>query len=288
MIKLSVTDMDGSLLDNLSQIPEENVKAIRRIQGKGIEFAIASGRDYASVKSVMDGYGIRCEMILGNGAQYVDKDGKILMNCYMDPQKFLEVISLMETERVNYMIFTTNGFYTGCDPQAAREAFVLRGMRRFGRRREDFGPKGRNASLPCNFLQKVEDFQEFITRDLGIIKAEAFALEPECAVQIREKLKRIDGIAYLSSFDDNIEVTDKNAQKGLILEKVAKLKGLSRDEIMVFGDGMNDITLFECFPGHSYAPANAEEAIRKIAHRVVPSNLENGFAEAVCLELGDE
>ncbi len=285
MIKLAVTDLDGSLLDNRSLISEENLNAIRHMQAMGIEFALASGRDYASVKPLMDNYGIRCEAILGNGAQYVDQGGEVLMSCYMDPLVFLKVIDLMNAERVNYMVFTTDGFYTGGDPAAVREAFIIRGMRRFGRSRRDFEPDGCNSVMPCNHLQKVEDFRELIARDLSIIKVEAFSLDPGHVLEINGKLKSIDGIAYLSSFDDNIEVTDWYAQKGLILEKVIKLKGISREEVMVLGDGLNDITMFECFPRHSYAPSNADAAIQKLAHRVVSSNLESGFAEAVNLEL---
>lgn len=281
MIKLVVSDMDGTLLGRLSEISEKNVAAIHKLEEHGIEFAIASGRDYASVKPLMDRYGITCEAILGNGSQYVDRDGRILMDCYMKKEDFLSAVHLMEERGHNYMIFTTKGFYTGCDPQAAREAFILRGIRRFGRKREDFEPGRPHGGMPCNYLVKVDDFDEFVTRDLDIIKIESFAMEVPAVAATKELLKDLKGIAYLSSFDDNIEVTDKDAQKGLILEKVAAMKGLKKDEIAVLGDGMNDLSMFTCFPDWSYAPANADPEIKKLAHQVVASNLEDGFAEAV-------
>ena len=55
-------------------------------------------------------------------------------------------------------------------------------------------------------------------------------------------------IAYLSSYPDNVEITNENAQKGLILEKVIDLLNIKKEEVIVLGDGMNDITLFERFP----------------------------------------
>ena len=87
-------------------------------------------------------------------------------------------------------------------------------------------------------------------------------------------------ISYLSSFPDNVEVTDQNAQKGLILEKVAKLKNLSKDEIVVIGDGMNDLTMFQCFP-YAFAPANADVEIQNLAYRIVADCEDDGFAEVI-------
>ena len=58
------------------------------------------------------------------------------------------------------------------------------------------------------------------------------------------------------------------------------MRGLSRDEVMLIGDGMNDISLFACFP-NSYAPSNACEKIKELAGTVVGSNEDDGFAQAV-------
>ena len=134
--------------------------------------------------------------------------------------------------------------------------------------------------MPCNQLQKIEDFDVFLKQDMEIIKVEAFAMKTEEIRGAREILKEIPGISYLSSFDDNVEVTDRGAQKGYILEKVIGMKGLSREQVMVIGDGMNDLTLFECFPV-SYAPANAQDRIRELAMEVVADCEEDGFAQAV-------
>lgn len=281
MIKMVVTDMDGTLLDNHSEISEENLNAIHRLEDNHIEFTIASGRDFHSVYSVMEQYDLKCEAILGNGSQYVDKDGKILMDCYMDKRVLKDVVSIFAEAHLYYMIFATNGFYTGYDPSEAREAFVIRGITKFGRTRESFEPGGKSAGAPCNHLIKIEDMDEFLSRDLQIIKVEGFALPLDKAEEAREKLKHIPSISYLSSFNDNIEVTDQNAQKGLILEKVIGLKGLKKEEVMVLGDGMNDLSLFQCFPDWSFAPENAEETIKKLAHEVVASNDKGGFAQAV-------
>ena len=83
-VRMVVSDMDGTLLNKRAEISEGNLAAIRRLEQNGIEFVIASGRDYHGVYSLLEEYDLNCEAILGNGSQYVDREGKVLMSCYMD------------------------------------------------------------------------------------------------------------------------------------------------------------------------------------------------------------
>lgn len=282
MIRMVVSDMDGTLLNKNAEISEGNQKAIRRLVENGVEFVIASGRDYQGVYSVAERYGLECEAILGNGSQYVDRQGKLLMSCYLNKNVVKEIVKIFMDRKIPHMIFATDGFYTGDEPDRVRRAFIERSGKRFGRSREDYEEDGRYAYLPCNQLVKVTDFDGFLKRDMEIMKVEAFVRDPAEADQIvmaKEQLEGIEGISFLSSFDDNVEVTDKEAQKGYILDKVIGLKGLSREEVAVVGDGMNDLSMFQIFPV-SYAPSNAQDTIRNMAFRIVASNEEDGFAQA--------
>jgi len=279
VIKMVVSDMDGTLLSRKVGISSGNLEAIRELEQRGIEFVIASGRDYKGVYSILDDYHLRCEAILGNGSQYVDRDGNILMSCYMDKAVVKAVVKVFSDRRIPYMIFATDGFYTEYEPSFVRERFIDRSRIKFGTAGEAFEEGGKQKYMPCNHLQKIDDFDQFLGGDLEIIKVEGFSGEQEIQ-EAKNDLKQIPGISFLSSFDDNVEVTDQKAQKGYILEKVIAMRGLSRDEVMVIGDGMNDISLFECFP-NSYAPSNACEKIKELAGTVVGSNEDDGFAQAV-------
>ncbi len=281
MVRMVVTDLDGTLFNSTNQISEENLKAIHRIQDSGLTFAIASGRSYDLAFRPLREYGINCDAILGNGSQYVDEKGNVIFSCYLKKEPFVRIIDIMASEGLSHIIYTSDRYYTDQDPYTVRKTFVDRGIAMMGRKEEEFAPGGKYDYMPCNHLIKIDDPVEFAQCHDDILKVEAFAITPDKVAPVRDKLCQIPHIAYLSSFNNNIEVTDENAQKGLILEKVAEIKGLSKDEIMVMGDGMNDISLFTCFRAHSYAPANACPEILSIAHGVVAENTENGFAEAV-------
>ena len=65
------------------------------------------------------------------------------------------------------------------------------------------------------------------------------------------------------------------------MEAIADYYGLSKEEILVFGDGENDLSMFSRFP-HSRAMGNAVKSLKEIAEKVIETNIENGVAQEVC------
>lgn len=284
MIKLIVSDMDGTLLAHDSSISKGNIEAIRYAQSKGVQFAIATGRDYSSLKGILEAHDLKCFSILGNGAQFCNENGEILSSAYFPKKCFKQVLQIFDELKIHYMIFTANGFYSTAEPNVVRDAFIDRCVVQFKRKREDYLDDGCNQDMACMKLKKIGDLDDFINSSIDIIKVEAFNNDVSLIEKAKEKLQEVDGIAYLSSFDDNIEVTDKAAQKGLILENVIEELGYSKDEVMVLGDGLNDITLFERFK-YSFAPGNANETIKAMAYQVVGACEEDGVSQAIYMML---
>ena len=284
MIKLIVSDMDGTLLAHDSSISKGNIEAIRYAQSKGVQFAIATGRDYSSLKGILEAHDLKCFSILGNGAQFCNENGEILSSAYFPKKCFKQVLQIFDELKIHYMIFTANGFYSTAEPNVVRDAFIDRCVVQFKRKREDYLDDGCNQDMACMKLKKIGDLDDFINSSIDIIKVEAFNNDVSLIEKAKEKLQEIEGIAYLSSFDDNIEVTDKAAQKGLILENVIEELGYSKDEVMVLGDGLNDITLFERVK-YSFAPGNANETIKAMAYQVVGACEEDGVSQAIYMML---
>jgi len=60
MIKLIVSDMDGTLLNEEIELSDENLAAIKDAQAHGIHFAIATGRYYQTGYTIVQERGINC------------------------------------------------------------------------------------------------------------------------------------------------------------------------------------------------------------------------------------
>ena len=99
--------------------------------------------------------------------------------------------------------------------------------------------------------------------------------------RIKREIQEEFGLSVLSSFDTNMEVTAPLAKKGIMLKRVAEYYHLKPEELVVFGDGGNDISMFQCFPV-SFAMKNGVEELKKIAAHITKyTNEEDGVGRTV-------
>ena len=78
MLRLVVTDLDGTLLDGRSEAPVEIFDIIRALQARGVRFAVASGRQVNDLRKIFKGLdGIY--YITQNGS-YIEIDGAEMSN----------------------------------------------------------------------------------------------------------------------------------------------------------------------------------------------------------------
>lgn len=71
-------------------------------------------------------------------------------------------------------------------------------------------------------LKYIDDVEKFFENGIEVRKFVAFHKDVELIDKMKKTVGKLEGLAISSSFDDNIEITDLNAQKGIILEQVAK------------------------------------------------------------------
>ena len=124
-------------------------------------------------------------------------------------------------------------------------------------------------------------------KGLEIRKFVAFHKDIELIDEMKKVISKIDGLAISSSFRDNIEITDINAQKGIILEKVANKMEIPKEEVMILGDSFNDYSMFEIFE-ETVAMKNAIPEVKAIAKYITDSNDKLGVAKAIYNVLNNE
>ena len=100
-------------------------------------------------------------------------------------------------------------------------------------------------------------------------------LNPEEAKGVRERLDCIPHLNISSSYEDNIEITCDDYDKGIMLREVLKLKGLNLDEVATFGDGLNDVCMLKGFP-YSFTPANGCKEAKEAATYTLTKTGGNG------------
>ena len=127
----------------------------------------------------------------------------------------------------------------------------------------------------------VPNFQALCDMDIKIIKAIAFSEDEDLLKEIKRKLECYPNLSVVSSFSNNLEITDVSAQKGIVLKKYIESLGYSMDEVMVFGDSLNDYSMLSMDFGAAIAMENADSEIKEVAKYVTKSNAEDGVAYAI-------
>lgn len=280
MIKIIASDMDGTLLNEKHIISKENIKAINKAEQAGIIFTISTGREYDSVKPLLEESKIRCQCILMNGAEYRDEDGNILECINIDKNKAIKIIEILKNINISFRIMTNKGVYTTDTREKALEEIAYR-IQSF-EPGTSFEEALKLAEINPFFLELkyISNIEEFFNNDIEFRKFVAFNSDLSVLKKAREGLESITGLAISSSFEDNIEITDEKAQKGIMLAKVVDNMGINRDEVLVLGDSFNDYSMFTEFT-ESVAMGNAIPEVKEIAKYITDTNINDGVAKAI-------
>lgn len=281
MIKLIASDMDGTLLGRNNDISEENLRAIRKAEEMGANFAIASGRRYEDIKPFLDKYNLKCECIVLNGAEYRDKEGNILEGIYMDKNKIRDVLNIIKRHGINVEIYTDNGLYTINTREESLKGsmFMVQYFHPEVTSNEEIL---RIAKEEHHFsiLNYIDSIDEFLNENINIGKIEVYDKCKNKVSKLKEELQNINELAVASSVAFNVEINNIEAQKGIILAKISEKKGIKKEEVVVIGDGFNDYSMFSEFP-ISFAMENAIPEIKEIAKYITDSNYNSGVAKAI-------
>ncbi len=264
--KLLISDLDGTLLDGIKGLSQKYVDKLNSFIDKGIDITIATGRDYENTQLVIHNINIQNPIILTNGAFMVDyPSGEVL-----------EVLTISSS--------CTSEIYT----LAAR----------FNLQTIVFGFHDRTNNFP-NFIKGKWTNMDEIQR-LEVHQYEVFLKEPVISIQFMYPKQQLDEFYALSSqnpiireeshvlyFEDSfhpgmywLEFNPINARKEVMAEKLMKLKQVSREDTIFFGDNYNDIGMFD-LAGTVVVVENAPEDLKKRADIIIPSNKEGGVIQYI-------
>ena len=174
MIKLIASDMDGTLLNKDHTISEENLKAIKEAESRGIRFAIVTGRAYADVRPIIEQYDLNCECVALNGGEYYDKDGNVLEGIYIDKSRVRDIIGVMSKGDFSVEIYTDKGYFTTNTKEETWNGVI--------KRTKTFHPEMsaeeqlETAKNNPHFVEMnyITDIEEFLRSDIKISKFVTF------------------------------------------------------------------------------------------------------------------
>ena len=281
MIKVIASDLDGTLLNEDHQISQRTLRAIRDAQENGICFIAATGRGYEEAKIVLEPAGLRCKQILASGSEVRDETGTVVRSIAMGEKEVEQILEIASRDRVAAYLFTKDGGYiVGNDEEvedylvAQLQAFFLKGTR------EEImaNPLYEEVKKASNVIKDRRTVKE---KALTVFKIFLFSQDFSVIHKIKKEMEVMPGVASAASSEDNVELTDVNAQKGPVLKWYIEQLGYRMDEVMVLGDSLNDFSMLSMDFGVCVGMENAVQEIKEIVPYLAPSNEKDGAAYAI-------
>ncbi|ERI11885.1 Cof-type HAD-IIB family hydrolase [Aneurinibacillus aneurinilyticus] len=277
---LIAIDLDGTLLNDQNEISEENIKAIQYAQEQGFEVVISTGRAYFDVRRICEKAGLSTFVIGTNGATIHSKDEKRISATTIEKNHVLSILQWLNERNYYYEVFTDKAIYTirkerenfYNEIQKIKNADIDADTRELveiaERQLDQFGYIF--VENYHDILQQEEDFYNILVCSLDKKK-----LEEGCT-----QFKKFSALTIVSSANHNIEITSKNASKGIALERLVSLTNRSLEQTIAIGDSNNDLSMFQKAK-YSVAMGNAKDEIKDACTMTTLKNDENGVAHAI-------
>ena len=120
MIKLIITDMDGTLLDEKKRLPEEFPQILQRLKERGVQFAVGSGRSYPILRQDFADYLKDIYFICDNGSILIKED-QIQYSRTFSRELTMEVIKICDSIEEIIPVLCGNGFSLFAGKGAVRQ-----------------------------------------------------------------------------------------------------------------------------------------------------------------------
>ena len=258
-IRLVVSDMDGSLLDERGRVPESFWPVLDELERRGITFCPASGRQYANLRGLFAQHGRDLVCIAENGA-YVGRGDEALS---VDPLPAGEVSGIVRRVR---------------DLAAAgRDVGMVLCGRRAGYVERADGAFSEHAARHYAWLEHVDDLAAVDDEVLKVAVFDFGPVEEATAPAFADLEPRL---RVLVSGQHWLDVMNPDADKGHALRRLQERLGVTAAQTMAFGDYLNDAGLLDAAQW-SCAMDNAHPDVRSRARFVVPSNARLGVVRTL-------
>ena len=257
MIKLIVSDMDGTLLDDNKKIDEEIYTLLPKMKALGMKFVVASGRQYPSLRDNFRDHLEDIVIIAENGAFIVENDKELYAECMTEQQIGECLEAVRRTEGAEALVCAKHCSYT--DNSEMYEHLI--------------------APPLCYKMRLVDDLHAI---EDDIIKVSVMERSGKGAKHCYEKIRPLlgEGLDLVISGNTCLDTGIVGVNKGTAIRTLQEMWKITPEETMVFGDQYNDVTMFS-HAYYSFAMEGAAEGVKKQARYLAGSNNEGGVVRAI-------
>lgn len=258
MIRLVVSDVDGTLVTTDKVLTAPVIAAAHRLRDAGVKLALVSSRPPRGMAHVQAALGLSGPLGGFNGGSVLAPDGSAIEELHVPEAAVRTSLALFARRGVGAWLFADDQWLIR-DPDG------------------DYVPKERRT---VQFEPTVvDDFAPYLARCGKVVGASRdFDLLAACETELHGLLGG-SATAHRSQ-RYYLDVTHPDADKGTALRAIARYYGVTEAETAAVGDMANDVPMFRV-AGYSVAMGNAPPEVAAEAQGHAKSNEEDGWADAI-------
>jgi|SRR5579871_2309123 len=269
-IRFIALDIDGTLLDGSSTLPDANRLAVETAVAQGIEVALVTGRRFDFALPIAQQIDCPLTMIVNNGALVKSKDGTTHLR------------HLLHRDTAHIVLGHAREFRDGAavvfDRPCANQVIY---------ERIDWDDPQRKSYFLRNreFLGQVSPLEDCLTEDpiqvMFTGAVEAMRRAEKSLISAPGRAGFALAVTYYEGRDFGmVDVIRPNCSKGATLAEWTAGRGFAREEVMAIGDNFNDREMLE-FAGLPVVMANGVPELKALGWRQTLSNDDGGVAAAI-------
>jgi len=267
-VRLIAVDIDGTLLNPQFQISSSDLAALRRAHSLGIEVILVTGRRHTFALPIAQQLGFDLWLICCNGAVTRSLAGETFHRDLLPQDTCRKLVGMMRGFRGQTVItFDVPG----------KGAIVVEHLQEL------------EGSIQ-RWLEKNLDYIEFVIPiENSLISDPIQAMFCGPVALMRQALEALERSSlpitvlrteYPGRDLSIVDVLNAGCSKGHALERWAKHRGITREQVMAVGDNYNDIEMLT-FAGQPFIMGNASAELLDRGWPITRSNAENGVAAAI-------
>lgn len=258
MFKLIVTDMDGTFLNSKGSFNREKFRILlNQLEKRGINLAFCTGKQNEKVDAIL-GNLVKNNYVIGDSASRIKFNSRNVYSKTFNNTVGLNLIKKIKNIDDNLVIIVcTEGMaYVEKSISQSQQEVVL-------------------ASY-----EKVEFINDLNTVDKDILKITIFDTQGRCFEHVQSLDDYKDELYIIASEEKWIDITHKDVDKGKTIRYLQNLLKISSEQTIVFGDGLNDIALFDN-ARYKVAMDNAYSELKNKANLISINNDRDGVIETL-------
>lgn len=260
MFKAIAVDLDGTLLHNDRTISAYTKDVLARAVNAGTEFIICTGRMYDSLKTILPQLPFCHYAITCMGAEVYDTRTNERVISHPMEQAYAEtLVAYAQETHTHIQLYSHNILYTNSLDKYSDRYFI------------ETTSQARGIDGDVMTFAKTNEFSKMILID-----------EEDRIPEHRERVQALLGgkLNICASCTRYVECSSLTATKDGTLNDLMASLGIARNELIVFGDSGNDVSML-ANTGFSCAVANGWESAKKVSNLIVESNENDGVARTV-------